>query len=70
MALVRQAIMIAQAHWRDRRTRPSEADLRDFEELARFLHLSAVAARRIATRMERRLSGEPEFRDRRWPGEP
>ena len=69
MRLVREAIAIVQVYWRARHFQPSEADVRTFEALETFLHRSAVAARRIATRMERRRRGEPEFRDRRWPDE-
>ena len=67
--LVNEAVGLIRSHWRDRSFQPSEADVRVFRDVEMMLFRSAAAARRIATRMERRLNGEPEFYERRWPDE-
>jgi hypothetical protein len=68
--LVDRAVLLIHGYWRDRRYRPSEADLRLFLDLEKRLFRSAATARRIALRMERRFHGEPEIDERKWNPRP
>ena len=61
-----RAVLLIHGYWRDRRYRPSEAELWLFLDLERRLFRSAATARRIALRMEWRFQGEPEIDERKW----
>jgi hypothetical protein len=66
MRLVDEAIRIIYAHWRDRDNRPSERDLKAFEDIQQRLFGAHATARRIAIRMQRRFHGEPEVNAAKW----
>ncbi|MGO4571545.1 hypothetical protein [Microvirga sp. 2TAF3] len=66
MRLVDEAIGIIRAHWRDIDDRPSERDLKAFDDLQEKLFHAHGAARRIAIRMQRRFHGEPEVDAAKW----
>ncbi|MCB8820613.1 hypothetical protein [Microvirga rosea] len=64
--LVRDAVVLAHAYWRDRDYRPSETDLALFRQLEQALFVSYATIRRITIRMERRFHGEPEVDEGKW----
>jgi phytoene dehydrogenase-like protein len=64
--LAERAVELVYLYWRDRRYRPSETDVKLFQDLEKTLFRSAATARRIAIRLERRFHGEPEIDERKF----